>query len=269
MDRQKANELLTRLLSEGTTLLATKKQAEWGGEYVDASQYVEWTTNVIVCCAAVFGNDHSFTEQAKQIVHVNRSLSNASRTEQLIATLKSAVRAVVDQTAALVDDVPATSDPVAVLKRVFDRFHSVVKQLRVRRKDYGDGRTKQPRPTLNVTDEYDVQELLHSLLWLWFDDIRREEWTPSVANASKRIDLILGRESVAIETKMTRPGMTETSLVDELIIDIRNYKGHPRCKTLVVFVYDPTELISNAAAIEDDLAEHTDGFPVHVFVRGR
>jgi hypothetical protein len=37
------------------------------------------------------------------------------------------------------------------------------------------------RPTLEVEDEYDTQDLFHALLAIDFDDIRREEWTPSYA----------------------------------------------------------------------------------------
>jgi hypothetical protein len=46
------------------------------------------------------------------------------------------------------------------------RFHSVVRRLRTRH----DG-----RPTFDVEDEYDVQDLLHALLRLHFHDIRRRE----------------------------------------------------------------------------------------------
>jgi hypothetical protein len=44
------------------------------------------------------------------------------------------------------------------------------------------------RPTLGVGDEYDVQDLLHALLRLFFDDIRPEERTPSYAGESTRMD---------------------------------------------------------------------------------
>ncbi|MCZ8227650.1 MAG: hypothetical protein O9249_00855, partial [Burkholderiaceae bacterium] len=52
------------------------------------------------------------------------------------------------------------------------RFHAVAVQLR----DRYSG-----RPTLDVNDEYDVQDLMHALLRLHFDDVRPEEWVPSYA----------------------------------------------------------------------------------------
>lgn len=66
-----------------------------------------------------------------------------------------------------------------LLSNLFERFHSVAKQLRHR---YDN------RPTLDINDEYDVQDLLHSLLKLYFEDIRKEEWTPSYAGGSSRMD---------------------------------------------------------------------------------
>ena len=40
------------------------------------------------------------------------------------------------------------------------------------------------RQTSDINDEYDVQDLLHSLLTLYFDDIRREESNPSYAGGA-------------------------------------------------------------------------------------
>ncbi|WP_428841298.1 hypothetical protein [Bradyrhizobium barranii] len=57
-------------------------------------------------------------------------------------------------------------DPDVIL-RLAERLHAVVRQLRERREE---------RPTLQVEDEYDVQDLFHALLVLHFDDIRKEEW---------------------------------------------------------------------------------------------
>ena len=45
--------------------------------------------------------------------------------------------------------------------------------------------------------------LLHALLLLYFDDIRAEEWTPSYAGKSARMDFLLKNEGVVIEVKKT------------------------------------------------------------------
>jgi REase_DpnII-MboI len=52
-----------------------------------------------------------------------------------------------------------------------------------------------------MKDEYDVQDSLHALLKLHFDDVRREEWTPSYAGSQSRMDFLLKREKIVVETK--------------------------------------------------------------------
>lgn len=127
---------------------------------------------------------------------------------------------------------------------LLDRFHLVTKQLRVRHNS---------RETLDVADEYDVQDLLHSLLYIYFDDVRAEEWTPSYAGKCARQDFFIKNENIVIEVKKTRKGLTSKELGDELIVDIARYKAHPNCKTLVCFVYDPEERIVNPVGIANDL----------------
>ena len=128
--------------------------------------------------------------------------------------------------------------------RLLKRFHLIVRQLRDR---------YDSRQTLSVEDEYDVQDLLHALLLVDFDDIRPEEWTPSYAGSSSRLDFLLKKEQIVIETKKTRNGLGAKEIGEQLIIDIEKYRGHPDCKTLVCFVYDPEGRIGNPKGIENDL----------------
>lgn len=145
-----------------------------------------------------------------------------------------------------------------VIINILNRFHFVVKQLRDRHDN---------RETLDVTDEYDVQDLLHSLLYLHCEDIRDEEWSPSYAGKCSRQDFLLKNEKIVIETKKTRKGLDAKKLSDELIIDIARYKTHPDCKTLICFVYDPDERIKNPRGIESDLTKQEDGINIIVIIK--
>lgn len=87
------------------------------------------------------------------------------------------------------------------------------------------------RSTLEVTDEYDVQDLLNAILRLHFDDVRPEEWTPSYAGGNNRMDFLLKDDEISIEVKMTRDGLKDKELGEQLIIDIAKYKEHPNCKS--------------------------------------
>ena len=137
-------------------------------------------------------------------------------------------------------------DTFAALRLLAQRFHQIARQLRKR---YSQ------RATIDVEDEYDIQDLLHALLRLSFDDIRPEEWTPSYAGKSARMDFLLKAERVVVETKKTRKGLDAKELGDQLIIDIQRYQSHPDCKTLFCFVYDPEARIANPMGIESDLSK--------------
>lgn len=135
-------------------------------------------------------------------------------------------------------------DALVLIEKLCLRFHAAARQLRHRHSD---------RPTLTITDEYDVQDLLHTILRLHFDDVRPEEHSPSYAGRGSRVDFLLKAERVVIEVKKTRPSLKAGDLGEELIVDRARYQAHPGCDTLVCFVYDPDGLIDNPRGIEDDL----------------
>jgi REase_DpnII-MboI len=91
----------------------------------------------------------------------------------------------------------ANATSLSMAKFICAKFHVAAKQLEDRYEN---------RPTLRIKDEYDVQDLLHVLLRVHFEDIRPEEWTPSYAGTSSRVDFLLKSEQIVIEAKITRPG---------------------------------------------------------------
>lgn len=134
---------------------------------------------------------------------------------------------------------------------IFNNFHKVVKSLRNR---------YDSRNTIDVDDEYDVQDLLFAILQIFFKDIRKEEWTPSYAGNSSRVDFLLKEEKTVIEVKKTRKTMKDKDLGEQLIIDIAKYKSHPDCKKLICFVYDPEGRIVNPEGIVKDLENENENF---------
>lgn len=146
---------------------------------------------------------------------------------------------------------------VDALYRIGERFHLVARQLRQRRED---------RPTLDIVDEYDVQDLFHALLRIPFDDVRPEEWAPSYAGGSSRMDFLLPEIEAVVEIKKTRPGLGARELGEQLIVDISKYKNHPNCRMLFCFVYDPDGRINNPRGIENDLNAEQDTLKVRVLI---
>lgn len=125
------------------------------------------------------------------------------------------------------------------------------------------------RKPFNITDEFDVQDALHALLRMHFDDVRPEEWAPSHAGRASRIDFILKANRIAIEVKHTRDDLLDGEVGKELIIDIHRYKKHPDCGHLICFVYDPGHKLKNPAGLERDLSKQHDGLLVWVVVGPR
>lgn len=154
-------------------------------------------------------------------------------------------------------DSPVSSNPILTLELLCSRFHTVARQLRVRHSQ---------RPTLDVGDEYDVQDLLHALLRIYFRDVRSEEWTPSYAGNASRMDFLLKAEQIVVEVKMARKSLTDADLVDQLLVDTNRYESHPDCKLLVCFVYDPDGRIGNPTAIVADLESQAGQSAVRVFI---
>jgi hypothetical protein len=149
-------------------------------------------------------------------------------------------------------------DKATALKNIFDRFHLVARQLRNR---HGS------RNTLDIDDEYDVQDLLGALLKLHFDDVRREEWTPSYAGGSARMDFLLKQERIVIEIKKTRKNLGDKELGNQLIEDKARYRVHQDCRKLICFVYDPEGRITNPSGIGNDLNSKDGELEVQVIIK--
>ena len=153
-------------------------------------------------------------------------------------------------------------DVVSILESILNNFHRFALQLLKRRKN--DGLL---RETIKINDEYDVQDLLHAILKLFFDDVRDEEPTPSRVGGSARMDFFLNDHGIAIEVKMTRIGLTDRKIGDELIIDIERYQAHPDIKCLICFIYDPSKVIQNPSGVKNYLIKKsTSNFKVDVII---
>lgn len=257
MDAAKKKAQLERLISEGEKVVATKEKSRSPGltPRVDASLFSQWGPNVTAAFLAIFGEGNHYVQQAHGLTRSNWSATDA---ERLLAVVKSALDTVtheLDVTESASEVVAMT--PLDVVEMVCSRFGRVVRQLRER---HGG------RPGFEVENEYDVQDLLHALLCVFFDDVRAEEHAPSYAGAASRIDFLLKQEQLGLETKMTRKGLAGKEVGEELLVDIGRFQSHPDCKALVCFVYDPKGYIKNPHGLEKDLSKRHSELDVRVLV---
>ncbi len=137
---------------------------------------------------------------------------------------------------------PPKRESLVILDNLLRRLPLVIRQLRVRHSD---------RPPFRVVDEKDLEDLLRALLPLHFEDIRPECRTPSYASGT-RMDFLLAKEGIALTAKLAQP-----RIVEQAVEDAAYYRAGRKCRTLVVFIYDPEAslrepCLPQAAGAEND-----------------
>lgn len=213
-------------------------------QYVDAAKYKIWVGRVKKLLEDSYGKESDFYAD---FIKAQKGFY-ATNYEILTTQLKPAFDAAkVDLPYALpLNSSPAIkeTDRLELIINVLERFPAFCRQLKKR---YND------RDTIEVNDEYDVQDLVHALLTLHFDDVRPEEASPSYAGSSSRQDFLLKKEKIVIEVKKTRQSLRAGKIGEELIIDMARYRAHPDCDMLVCFVYDPDGWVNNPKGVIADL----------------
>lgn len=257
MKQEKLLKILNALIEYGEDVRKTKRVTTEGyfkgWTFFDTPKFEAWISRIY----NVFEKYNIDTMERTVIMNTGNG-KDISETD--INTVQEQLRSLISCIEEGYLDIATQANQVqkdVLLENIFNKFHKVSRQLRTRHNS---------RQTLQITDEYDVQDLLHALLLLHFDDVRPEEWTPSYAGGSVRMDFLLKQEKIVIEVKKTRDSMTSKSLGEELIIDKEKYAEHPDCEKLYCFVYDPEGLLGNPVGIKNDL-ERDDGGFVKVFIR--
>lgn len=144
-----------------------------------------------------------------------------------------------------------------ILRRVCARFHLVARQLRLR---------KEYRPTLEINDEYDLQDLFYALLRLQFDEVGTEDWSPAYANGARRTSYLLGWDKTVVVVKQTRSGLSSKDLAEQVAADKVHYSARPNGTTLLCFIYDPEGRVGNPRGLEADLTSTEETYRVEVIV---
>jgi hypothetical protein len=148
-------------------------------------------------------------------------------------------------------------NPLGRLRKVCLRFHAVVRQLRLR-KDY--------RPTLEVEDIYDLQDLLCALLKMEFDEVGVDEWSPPYTDGGSRKTFLLDKDQIAFVAKKTGQGLTPKDFGEQVSADTARYAARAKCTVLFCFIYDPEGRIGSPTRLESDLTSVRDRCAVEVLV---
>lgn len=228
----------------------------------DDSVDENWTRSIQIdlnCIIEELKEKFPNSERIQKILPSDIDKANLTRKTGQVGWIRSKIQKIID---ILTIEFEINANPKDVLpllqiENIFLKFHEVVKQLQ---------KSVHDSTVLEIKNEYDVQNLVHALLKLHFNDIRPEEWTPSYAGGSARIDFVLPDEKTVIEIKKTREGLTSKKIGEELLIDIAKYQAYPDCQLLYCFIYDPDELITNPAGLIKDLESNSVKISVKVLI---
>ena len=254
MEKTKAIEILQKQFEEINSIT---DQCEI------SPKYLEWKQNTLAIIKVLFGDDSGYylNFNAVKVVPKVKGLSMITGVSNEPDAYKHGLREYDSLLHGMITEIELRDDEefdklrdsIAIVQIICNHFHQAVRQMRNRHDN---------RSTIDVNDEYDVQDLLHAFLRLHFDDVRAEEWTSSYAGSASRMDFLLKKEKVVIEVKKTRKNLGAKEVGEQLMIDIERYTAHPDCETLICFVYDPEGRVANPVGIENDLNRDTDNLKV-------
>lgn len=259
MNKEKAMEKLLKQKSvaEGLTKIPSGSQ-----------EFKKWYRDTEVAIENIFGEGTRHSKDFDDISYSLSFFSTSTSDYEFEVAYQSGVKTAVTLLQSFIDEIEEywNSDSSrqkqdesanSKVEHIIRKFHQIARQLRSR---YAD------RPTVEIEDEYDVQDLFHALLRMHFDDIRPEECTPSYAGSSSRVDFLLKKERIVVEIKKTRKGLGAKDVGEQLIIDSHRYQSHPDCDYLICFVYDPDGRVANPRGIERDLSKEINGVKISVFI---
>lgn len=104
-------------------------------------------------------------------------------------------------------------------------------------------RSRKGKIPYEITDEYDVQDLLHALLRGYLKYSVQEDPLPKVASAkSSRVDISIEELGILIEVKYVHGPEDQKRLFDEFSQDLVLYSQWPHLKTLIFLIYNSAEL---------------------------
>jgi hypothetical protein len=210
----------------------------------------EWQSTSLMMLQSLYPN-HPQTIAFKKLIDEDKQQAFYATYQSQMGILKAFSK--------LKPSSPNDIDADLLLSHIFNNFSRFVHQLRRKRHNGRD---------CFISDEYDVQDLLHALLKLHFDDVRAEDWTPQNSGSNNRIDFLINDNQTAIEVKYAKDSHKDKQIGDELLIDLAKYSEYLNCKSLYCFIYDPDYCINNPKGLENDLNnKSTDSFKVKVFVR--
>lgn len=231
---------ISELIEQGREAanLCRKEGSYMGGRYYSGREYEDWLTLAIRFVEMNFPGETD-TKRFREIAE--RANGNGDERYLTLMGILKAFEAL--------PPIPLKADIIPLLEDICMNFNKF--DISIRRR-YSN------RDTITINDEHDLQDALLSILKLFINDIRPEDYVPSYAGGNSRVDFLLPEHGLIIETKMTNSSLKDKQVGEQLIIDFERYKQTNGYDHLVCFVYDKDANIHNPIGLIKDLEKLSD-----------
>lgn len=143
---------------------------------------------------------------------------------------------------------PEPTAEVALVLRLCERLPQAARIL--------CNRQRKDKASFEITDEYDIQDLLHALLRGYLKHSVQEDPLPKVAGTkSGRADISIEDLGVLIEVKYVHGPQDQRRIFEDFSQDLLLYTEWPHLRTLVLVVYNSADL-RDAEALERLAGKH-------------
>lgn len=236
---------IDELIKEGYEIKKSSMKKGYIEEYIYGEKYQHWLEFCIRYLQQIYPND---IQTGRFVEIADKANGNGEEYFNSLIGILNAMK-----------EIPTISRDINVdslLEKILKNFHRGAKSILNR---HGG------RKTLEIKDEYDVQDLLQGILRLFIDDVRPEDYVPSYAGGNSRTDFYLPQYSTYIEVKMTRDGLSDKEIGEQLAVDVARYGE--MCDTLVCFIYDGISCLKNPYGLINDLENlSSDRMKVKVYI---
>lgn len=229
---------ISELIHLGQTVASKCYHNSDVGGYYFGQEYENWLTLAIRFVEMNFPNDTD-TKRFREIAE-NANGWGDDKFHPLIGILKAFEK---------FPPIPPKVDILPLIKDICMNFNKF--DINIRRR-YGS------RETIKINDEHDLQDAILSILKMFVNDIRSEDYVPSYAGGNSRVDFLLPEYRLIIETKMTNSTLHDKQVGEQLIIDFERYKQTNGYNHLICFVYDKEANICNPNGLINDLENLSD-----------
>lgn len=223
------------LINQGKKAKENSKNDAMGHKICKNQECYKWSSIACRFLEQNFPKDNDTMRFQQLVIELRTSLHSDYIFDEMIGILEAVKN---------IDTINKDEDIESLIYKICNNFN---------RFDVNIKRRHENRETIRIKDEYDLQDALFSILKLFIEDIRKEDYVPSYGGKNSRVDFFIPKLNLAMETKMTNSNLKDKELGEQLLIDIGRYKGNKDIKELIFFIYDKNEFLTNVAGIKNDI----------------